>query len=110
MSTDTCVVYFGLRFEIEVDEIESIELRSDPRVVSARKSGLKYYWGNFGGLDEKNLLFVGYQIGILGPENLDHVILSATEAEAAFEATRQKLKEGGFADVPAIHITWQPDV
>lgn len=110
MSTDTCVAYFGLRFEIETDEMEGIESRTDSRVVLARKTGLKYYWGNFGGLNERYLLFVGYEIGILGPENLQHVVLSVSEAEGAFESTRRKLEEGGFVDVPSIHMIWQPDV
>lgn len=47
MSANACVVYFGLRFDVPADGIEAVETRSDPRIVAARKAGLKSYWGNF---------------------------------------------------------------
>ncbi len=109
MSSDTFVVYFGLRFEVAPEEVEGIELRSDARVAAARRAGLKYYWGNFGGLQEKYLLFIGQQIGILGAENSSEVSLSLLDAESSFEATKTKLLENGFAETPAIHLSWQPD-
>jgi hypothetical protein len=111
VSGDTFIAYFGLRFEIRSEEIESIELRSDPRVVAARKAGLKYYWGNFGGgLQERFLLFIGYQIGILGAENSQEVSLSLHDAESSFNTARRKLAEAGFAEIPGIHLCWQPDI
>jgi len=39
MSSDTFIAYFGLRFELSADEIEAVELRSDPRIVAARRAG-----------------------------------------------------------------------
>jgi hypothetical protein len=110
MSSDTFIAYFGVRFEISPDEIEGIELRSDPRVLAARKAGLKYYWGNFGGLQEKHALLVGSQIGILGPENSSEVRLSPNEAQASFDETTTKLKDAGFSEAPALYLMWQPDL
>lgn len=110
MSGDTFIAYFGVRFEIASDEIEEIEVRSDPRVVAARRGGLKYYWGNFGGLQERHVLLIGSQIGILGSENSSEVSLSPSEAQLLFDATRGKLKEAGFAETPSLHLMWQPDI
>jgi hypothetical protein len=91
-------------------EIEGLELRSDARVVAARKVGLKYYWGNFGGLGEKHLLFVGAQLGVLGPENTDEIDLSSGELQNLFDKTRAKLKEAALAGEPALYLQWQPDI
>ena len=110
MSSDTFIAYFGLRFEVDAGEIEGIELRLDARVAAARKYGLKYYWGNFGGLQDRYLLFVGAQIGIFGAENSEEVILSSADVQLSFEATKEKLKEAGFSEAPALHLRWQPDV
>src|SRR5947209_19965588 len=73
MSASACIAFYGLRFDIRPDEIAALESRSDPRMVAARKAGLKHYWGNFGAPGEHYFLFVGYQLGTLGPENSPEV-------------------------------------
>jgi hypothetical protein len=110
MSADSCIAYFGLRFEIGSEEVEGIELRSDRRVVAARRAGLKYYWGNFGGLQNSYLLFIGAQLGITGPENPESVDISSVDLQELIDRTKAKLIEVGFEDVPSFHLQWQPDV
>ena len=110
MSRDTFIAYFRLRFEISADEVEALELRSDTRVIAARQSGLKYYWGNFGGLQERYLLFVGEQIGILGVENSDEVSMSLSDARLSFDAVKEKLEKVGLSGTPELHLSWQPDI
>lgn len=110
MSADTCIAYFGLRFELGAEEIEGVELRSDSRVVAARRAGLKYYWGNFGGLQESHLLFVGTQLGIVGPENSEAVSVPKIDLQESIEATTRRLAEAGFDGTPSLHIQWQPDI
>jgi hypothetical protein len=110
MSADICIVFFGLRYEVRPDEIEGLELRSDARVVAARKVGLKYYWGNFGGLEEKYLLFIGAQLGILGVENAREIKFVPTEVQDLFERTRAKLNEAPLVGEPSLYLQWQPDV
>lgn len=110
MSDHTFVVYFGIKFEIDPDEIKDIEDRSDPRIVSARKSGLNYYWGNFGGLEENYLLYIGYQIGILGVENYQEIILPLQEIESYFDVTQKKLVKAGFSESPSVHLHLQLDI
>ena len=68
MSADACLAFYGLRFEVRSEEIEGLEMRSDPRVLATRKVRLKHYWANFGAQGERYLLFVGAQLGVLGPE------------------------------------------
>ncbi len=109
MSANACVIYFGLRFEIPPDGIEAIETRSDPRIVAARKAGLKSYWGNFGAPDEQYLLFIGAQLAVMGPENQAEVTLGVPELEAVVASVREKLEAAGLAGMPSLHIQWQPD-
>jgi hypothetical protein len=110
MSADTCIAYFGLRFEIRSDEIEGIELRSDERVAAARRVGLKCYWGNFGGLQESYLMFIGAQLGIMGSENSESINISSVDLQGLVDKTKAKLIEAGFEDVPSFHLQWQPDI
>ena len=110
MSSDTFIAYFGLRFEIDAEEAEGVEERSDARIVAARKVGLKYYWGNFGGLQERYLLFVGEQIGIMGAENSNEVSLPLNDARLSFDAIKEKLEKAGLSGNPELHLSWQPDI
>ena len=110
MSSDTFIAYFGLRFEISIDEAEAVEDRSDARVVAARKAGLKYYWGNFGGLQERYLLFVGEQIGILGDENAAEVSLPLNDVRLSIDGVKEKLGKAGLFGAPELHLSWQPDI
>ena len=110
MSADACVVYFGLRFDIAPDGIEALETRSESRVVAARKAGLKCYWGNFGAPGERYLLFIGAQIGVMGPENQTEVQLSAVDLEALATSVRTKLGAAGLEGTPGLHVQWQSDL
>jgi hypothetical protein len=110
MSASACYVYYGLRFEIVDDEIEGLETRSDFRLVAARRAKLKHFWGNFGGAGELHLLFVGAEVGALGPENDLEVAIPTTELIALMESTNSKLKEAGFTDEPALYLRWLEDV
>jgi len=109
MSSDNFIAYFGLCFEVNPDEIQGVELRSDYRIVAARKIGLKYYWGAFGD-QSRELLFIGHQIGIFGGENASYISLSLNDSVILFENTKMKLKEAGFSKDPELHLAWQPDI
>lgn len=110
MSAATCVIYYGLRYEVSSSEIDSLETRSDERIAAARKAGLKFYWGNFGSPDERYLLFVGAQVGIMGPENQAEVQLSDAEFDAVATSVRTKLASAGFEGSPQLHVQWQDDL
>jgi hypothetical protein len=109
MSANTCLVYFGLRFEIPADGLEALETRSDQRIVAARKVGLKSYWGNFAAPEARYLLFIGAQVAVMGLGNQSQVTLSVPEFEAVVTSVRVKLEAAGLAGTPALHIEWQPD-
>lgn len=110
MSSDTFIAYFGLRFEIDPDEVEGLELRADSRIKAARKVGLEYYWGNFGGPQERFLLFVGVQLAILGDENSEEAQFHLSEMTSLFDVTKKSLGRAGLLGEPALHLRWQPDI
>lgn len=110
MSAGVCIAYFGLRFEVDPDQVEGIELRSDRRVVAARKSGLEYYWGNVGGLQETYVMFIGAQLALMGLENSLGIDLPLNDLQDMISKTRVKLGEAGFDEGPSLHLQWQPDV
>lgn len=110
MSSDTFIAYFGLRFEIGPYEVEALEERSDARIAAVSELGLKHYWGNFGGLEERYLLFVGEEIGIFGQENISEISLSLNDCRISIEVMKGKLEKAGLSGVPELHLNWQPDV
>ena len=103
------VIYYGLRFDVPSGEIQRLEDRTDERIVAARNAGLEFYWGNFDVPCEKYLLFIGAQIGVVGPENQIEVQIGDTEFEAIATLVQTKLVAAGLAGTPRLHIQWQGD-
>jgi len=110
MSASACVVFFGLRYEIDRNEIEALETRSDTRIVAAKKSGLQYYWANFGTPGERYLLFVGAKIAVLGLEDNLQFSLSAEDFLALLESTKTKLKTADLNGPVSLHLQWLQDL
>jgi len=110
MSAATCIIYYGLRYEVSPAEIESLEARTDERIVAARKAGLKFYWGNFSSPDERYLLFIGAPVGVMGPENQTEARLSNEDFEKLTASVSTKLKSAGLEGSPQLHVQWQDDV
>lgn len=109
MSADSCLIFYGVRFEVSESEITSLEERTHPMMVVARKHGLQHYWGNFGGEVQRNLLFIGTKIGVLGPENSAEVVMAADQLAKIAAETERKLKAAGIAEAAAFWCQWNPD-
>ncbi len=109
MSADTCVVIYGLSFELNDDEIQACELRKDPRMLAARSAGLQHYWGAFGVDGERYLLFVGLLLGIFGPEHQLAAQYPSAALQTALAETSSKLKAGGFEGDPHLFIEYAVD-
>ena len=107
MSASACVAFFGVRFEITIEEFED---PADARKTAAIKAGLKYYAGNFGGLDERHLLFVGAKLAILGPENEMAISLTPAQLDKLMASTMEKLRAAGFTDAPCLYMHWEEDI
>ena len=109
MTPPTCIAFYGLRFDISLDEIEALELRTDRRIVAARKNGLQFYWGRFSAPDERYLLVVGGRIGIMGPENQLAIAVSDFEFEAIKSTTKATLLAAQLEGECSLHILWEID-
>jgi hypothetical protein len=109
MSAPACLMFYGVRYDVGEGEIEALEERSDPRIVSARKNGLKFYWGNFGLQQERWLLFVGANLGTFGLENSIETALKRQELDGLIKETEFKLRQAGFSEEPKLYVQWQPD-
>lgn len=109
MSAPSCIVFFGLRYEISDREIEGLEDRTDARMVAARDVGLKSYWGNFNPPDELYYLFVGAELGVLGPENQLDAHLSSDQFEAVAANVREKLLRAKLVGHPQLYMQWEAD-
>jgi hypothetical protein len=109
MSADTCVVIYGLSFELTDEEVEACELRKDPRMLAARSAGFQHYWGAFGSDGERYRLFVGLLLGIFGPEHQLAAQYPPASLQAAFAETSRKLKVGGFEEDPQLLIEYAVD-
>ena len=79
MSTESTLAFYGVRFQVRHEEITSLEQRSHPLLLAARRNGLKTYWANFMPQGEEYFLFIGDRLGVLGFENDREVHLSLDE-------------------------------
>ena len=91
MSAVGCVIYIGLRYDIEVAEIETLEAFSDSRQTAARYAGLRRYWAKFGGPDERYVLFVETKFAVLGPEGNPSISLASQEVADVIVQAYKKL-------------------
>ncbi|WP_137871358.1 hypothetical protein [Sphingopyxis sp. 2PD] len=109
MSSSACVAYFGLRFDVSVEEIDSLEQRRDARQIAAKGVGLSSYWGNFGGESERYVLLIGTKIAILGVENEVAATLSNQQLSKVMIETVDRLRSANFADGAGLHLEWLSD-
>ena len=111
MGADSCVVYYGVRYQVtDESELEQLSARTHPLMRAAEQAGLQYYWGNFamdGG--EYNLLLIGTEIGVFGLEELGERELADSDLEQIMLDTRERLQRAGFSLVPALQIQFEPD-
>lgn len=109
MSSDACLAFFGLRFEVRPDEIEGLEARSDYRMVAAKRAGLKHFWANFASPGERYLLFVGAQLAVLGPESKSELAMPSDDFQSVIGSAMAKLQTTGLSGDPSLHLQWMPD-
>ncbi|MEN3746419.1 hypothetical protein TPR58_04510 [Sphingomonas sp. HF-S3] len=112
MSADTCIIYFGVRYDVTPDEFELIESKRDARQIAARRVGLKSYWGIFLGHDRKikRLLFVGKEVAIFGPENLLSTKITPEHLSVIITETCEQLRLADFVGEVALHCEWLADI
>ena len=111
MGANSCVVYYGVRYQV-TDKTELAELGADkhPLIEAAKRVGLQHYYGNFsmdGG--EYHLLLIGREVGIFGLEGIGERELADAELQAMMQDTRERLQRGRFSLVPAFQIQFEPD-
>ena len=111
MGADSCVVYYGVRYQVTDDtELEQLEARTHPLMQAAKRVGLQHYWGNFSMEGrEYHLLLVGREIGVFGLEGISERELGDAEFQQVMQDTRERLQRGGFSLVPALQIQFEPD-
>jgi hypothetical protein len=109
MSSDSSVVYVGLRYDVAESEMALLEEKKDHRQLAARKVGLRSYWGNFGVTSDSYQLLVGTELGVFGVEGSAAKTLDAAAMSQIFSETSSKLKYGQLEGQIALHILWQPD-
>ena len=109
MSADVVLVYFGLRYKIELKvESERLEKRDDLRLSAARRVKLQAYWGRETD-GESNFLLIGTEIGRFGVEAASRAELSEGEGTAIIEETRRKLREAGLEGDARFHFQLETD-
>ena len=109
MSAESCLVFFGIRFEITADQIGAFEHRSASLIQSARSAGLQHFWANFDSPNEKYYGFVGYALGIMGGEHAVEVILAEADLRKTIEETKIKLCKAQIDGEPRLYIQCLPD-
>jgi len=106
---DTTIVFYGMRIEISVDELDILESRKHPLQIVAKKVGLESYWGNFAAPNEKYLLFVGKLLGKLGFEDLKEIQIHEEKLAKIAKEVSAKLIDAGISHTAFLYLEHQPD-
>lgn len=105
----TTIAFYGVLLKPSEEELESLENRSHPVILNAKKASLQYYWGNFGGDGELYLLFVGKLLGKLGVEDASELHLDGEQLANIAAEVSSKLASAGFTETPTFCLRFQPD-
>ena len=105
----TTIVIFGFRLELTESELGSLEDRSHPALVSARKVGLQHYWGNFGAPCERYLLFISRLLAKVGDEDKAEISIPADQLPGIFLDVAKRAREAGFPQDLSLMCQFQPD-
>jgi hypothetical protein len=110
MSAPSCLVFFGVRYELAPEELEQVETRTDERITRARSARLDHYLGNFAADNgEKWLLFIGKQLANTGPELGMCVELRSDQLQGLVAEASQKLASAGWREPARLFVQYQPD-
>jgi hypothetical protein len=103
MGADAFIVFFGIRYTVDAEEVERLEGREDLRLVAARKFGLKTYWGRATD-GEPYFLLVGGEVGQFGVEGSAQARFTDGELQQLAGQTRERLRRAGLEGEPAFHL------
>lgn len=109
MSAATTIAFYGIRLDVGEADLQMLEDRSHPAIVSARKVGLQHYWGNFAEPGERYLLFVGKSLGKLGVEDSTEVRFTLEQLAQVAVDVSSRLSNAGFSGAPSLFVQFQPD-
>jgi hypothetical protein len=111
MSADASLTFYGVRYKLEVDEVENADIRKHPLALKARAAGLNFYFASVGGAGpEEYYLYIGSKIGITGHENAFATEMFGQEVRGVLSDVDLKLTNAGFTESPKLYMQWIPDV
>jgi hypothetical protein len=105
----TTIAFVGTRMDVTEDEVHSLEDRSHPAIVQARKGGLDFYWGNFESPNERYFLFIGKRLGKFGLEDLAEVQIPARQLGEIQGEVARRFEQAGISASPMLIVQFQPD-
>lgn len=109
MSATTTLAFFGIRFTIDDNEIESFEERTHQHQRLARQLSLDHYWGNFEEPGKRYYSFLGKRLAIIGEENDSEKSYSSNELEKILRETQAKIRSAGIEGEVALYFQSMPD-
>jgi hypothetical protein len=97
MSAEGFLVYYGLRWEFNVndeEQLRALETRKDQRVQAARKHGLDSWWGRTEE-EERYFLLIGKALGNFGWEGEHYVCFDDSQVQRILDDTKKMLQAAG---------------
>ena len=109
MSASSFIAIYGIRLELNEDDLDAMEDRTHSFVVNAKKAGLDHFWGNFGCPGELHLIFIGRMLGVFGAEGDQAVRIEYAQLEQIADDVSSRLRGTGLSGKPALLLQYQPD-
>jgi len=103
MGADSFIAFFGVRFDLSEEELESCEAMEDTRIRRARKAKLDYCFDRATD-GEKYFLYVGRSMAALGVEAGVYETLSESEFARVVSETKTRLAQAEISGEPSLHF------
>jgi len=108
MGADSTIIFYGVRYPLDEDEIESAESEDHPYMLSAQRIGLQTYWGRESEL-EPCFLMIGQQLAWLGAEHQSQAAIDHAELIKVMEDVQAKLSRMGAREATKLHVQYEYD-
>jgi hypothetical protein len=101
MGADAFISFYGVEAVLSAEEASALDLKTDDRIVRARRSKLHFHLGRITDGREYHLL-IGKKLADLGIEAGEEEAYADADFATIQDEVKRKLKEAGFSGEPKL--------
>ena len=109
MSSEACLVFYGVKTQLSESDVDSLERRVHPMMRKAKEHSLDFYWTYDSNKSDCIFAYTGRRIGVIGPENVLSMRLTDAEVRTMIEDVSRRIEGAAISGGCFIHLDFLPD-